>query len=127
VKAEYKHKKQTGGHGQYGHVLLEMQPLPKGSGFEFTESVVGGTVPRNYIPAVEKGVVEAKVEGVLAKYPAVDIKVNLYDGSYHPVDSSEMAFKIAAAQAFKKGMSQGQPVLLELNEYAYTFGNYTVI
>ncbi len=127
VKAEYKHKKQTGGHGQYGHVLLEMQPLPKGSGFEFTESVVGGTVPRNYIPAVEKGVVEAKAEGVLAKYPAVDIKVNLYDGSYHPVDSSEMAFKIAAAQAFKKGMSQGQPVLLEpiMNMTITVPDNYT--
>ena len=113
VKTEYKHKKQTGGHGQYGHVLLEMEPLPKGTGFEFTDSVVGGSVPKNYIPAVEKGVVEAKAEGVLAKYPAVDIKVNLYDGSYHPVDSSEMAFKIASAQAFKKGMSQGKPVLLE--------------
>jgi elongation factor G len=87
--------------------------LPRGSGFEFTERVVGGAVPRNYIPAVEKGVNEAKVEGILAKYPAVDIRVTLYDGSSHPVDSSEMAFKIAASQAFKKGLSQGQPVLLE--------------
>ncbi len=113
VDAEYKHKKQTGGHGQYGHVLLEMEPLPRGSGFEFTERVVGGAVPRNYIPAVEKGVNEAKVEGILAKYPTVDIRVTLYDGSSHPVDSSEMSFKIAASQAFKKGLSQGQPVLLE--------------
>lgn len=113
VNTEYKHKKQTGGHGQYGHVLLEMEPLPKGSGFEFTEKVVGGAVPRNYIPAVEKGVNEAKVEGILAKYPTVDIRVTLIDGSSHPVDSSEMAFKIAASQAFKKGLSQGQPVLLE--------------
>ena len=113
VNAEYKHKKQTGGHGQYGHVFLEMEPLPKGSGFEFTERVVGGAVPKNYIPAVEKGVNEAKPEGVLAKFPVVDVKVTLYDGSSHPVDSSEMAFKIAAAQAFKKGLSQGQPVLLE--------------
>jgi elongation factor G len=113
VDSEYKHKKQTGGHGQYGHVLLEMEPLPRGSGFEFTERVVGGAVPRNYIPAVEKGINEAKVEGILAKYPTVDIRVTLYDGSSHPVDSSEMAFKIAAAQAFKKGLSQGQPVLLE--------------
>ena len=113
VNAEYKHKKQTGGHGQYGHVFLEMEPLPKGSGFEFTDRVVGGAVPKNYIPAVEKGVNEAKPEGVLAKFPVVDVKVTLYDGSSHPVDSSEMAFKIAAAQAFKKGLSQGQPVLLE--------------
>jgi len=113
VEAEYKHKKQTGGHGQYGHVFLELEPLPRGSGFEFDERVVGGAVPRNYIPAVEKGVNEARLEGVLAGYPVVDVKVTLYDGSSHPVDSSEMAFKIAAAQALKKGLSQGQPVLLE--------------
>jgi len=113
VDSEYKHKKQTGGHGQYGHVVLEMEPLPRGSGFEFAERVVGGAVPRNYIPAVEKGVNEAKVEGILAKFPAVDIRVTLYDGSSHAVDSSEMAFKIAASQAFKKGLLQGQPVLLE--------------
>lgn len=113
TQAEYKHKKQTGGHGQYGHVLLEFEPLPRGSGFEFGEKVVGGSVPRNYIPAVEKGVNEARLEGVLAKYPVIDVKVTLYDGSYHPVDSSEMSFKIAATQAFKKGMQQGQPVLLE--------------
>jgi elongation factor G len=113
VHAEYKHKKQTGGHGQYGHVMLELEPLERGSGFEFAERIVGGSVPKNYIPAVEKGVNEAKLEGVLAKYPAVDVKVTLYDGSYHPVDSSEMSFKIAATQAFKKGLTQGQPILLE--------------
>ncbi|MBI2322406.1 MAG: elongation factor G [Chloroflexi bacterium] len=113
TKAEYKHKKQTGGHGQYGHVLLELEPLPRGSGFEFGERVVGGVVPRGYIPAVEKGVREALVEGVLAGYPVVDLKVVLYDGSYHPVDSSEMAFKIASNQAFKKGVLQANPVLLE--------------
>ncbi len=113
TKAEYKHRKQTGGHGQYGHVLLELEPLPKGTGFEFTEKVVGGAVPRNYIPAVEKGVNEARTEGVLAGYPVVDVRVTLYDGSSHPVDSSEMAFKIAAAQALKKGLSEGHPVLLE--------------
>ena len=113
VKAEYKHKKQTGGHGQYGHVFLELEPLPRGSGFEFTERVVGGAVPRNYIPAVEKGVNEARLEGVLAGYPVVDIRVTLYDGSSHPVDSSDMSFKIAGAQALKKGLAQGQPVLLE--------------
>jgi elongation factor G len=113
VKAEYKHKKQTGGHGQYGHVLIEVEPLPRGTGFEFAERVVGGAVPRNYIPAVEKGVMEAKQEGVLARYPLVDMKVTLYDGSAHAVDSSEMSFKIAAAQALKKALSQGYTVLLE--------------
>lgn len=113
VKTEYKHKKQTGGHGQYGHVLLELEPLPRGEGFEFADKIVGGRVPKNYIPAVEKGVLEAKQEGVLARYPVVDVKVTLYDGSFHPVDSSDMSFKIAASQALKKGLSQGQPVLIE--------------
>ncbi len=111
-KAEYKHKKQTGGHGQYGHVLIELTHNDNAE-FEFTESVVGGSVPRNYIPAVEKGIREALNEGLLAGYPVVNIKVNLYDGSYHPVDSSEMAFKIAASQAFKKGALGAKPVLLE--------------
>lgn len=113
VQAEHKHKKQTGGHGQYGHVLIEVEPLPRGAGFEFGERVVGGAVPKNYIPAVEKGIMEAKNEGVLARYPMVDMKVTLYDGSAHPVDSSEISFKIAAAQALKKAMSQGSTVLLE--------------
>lgn len=113
VKAEYKHKKQTGGHGQYGHVLIEVEPLPRGTGFEFAERVVGGAVPRNYIPAVEKGIMEGRQEGVLARYPLVDVRVTLYDGSAHPVDSSEISFKIAAAQALKKALSQGQTVLLE--------------
>jgi elongation factor G len=113
VKAEYKHKKQTGGHGQYGHVFLELEPLPRGGGFEFTERIVGGAIPQNYIPSVEKGVNEAKQEGVLAGYPVVDIRVTLYDGSFHPVDSSDIAFKIAGAQALKKGLAQGRPVLLE--------------
>ncbi|MFC1995425.1 elongation factor G [Chloroflexota bacterium] len=113
AKAEYKHKKQTGGHGQYGHVLLEVEPLPRGSGTEFAERIVGGTVPKNYIPAVEKGVKEAIHEGVLAHYPVVDIKATLYDGSYHPVDSSEICFKIAGAYALRKGLAEAQPVLLE--------------
>ncbi len=113
TKAEYKHKKQTGGHGQYGHVLLALEPLPRGSGHEFANRTVGGTIPKNYIPAVEKGVNEAIREGVLAGYPATDIKTTVYDGSYHPVDSSEICFKIAGAQALKKGLSQGQPILLE--------------
>jgi len=113
VQAEYKHKKQSGGHGQYGHVWLEVEPLPRGEGFEFTERVVGGSVPKNYIPAVEKGVMEARHEGVLARFPVVDVRVTLFDGSSHPVDSSEISFKIAASQALKKGLSQGQPVLIE--------------
>jgi elongation factor G len=113
IKAEYKHKKQTGGHGQYGHVLLELEPLARGSGNEFGERVVGGRVPKNYIPAVEKGVNEAFHEGVLARYPVADTKVTLYDGSSHPVDSSDMAFKLAAMGAMKKGLSEGRPVLLE--------------
>lgn len=113
TKAEYKHKKQTGGHGQYGHVFLELEPLPRGTGFEFVERIVGGAIPQNYIPSVEKGVNEAKQEGVLAGYPVVDVKVSLYDGSFHPVDSSDIAFKIAGAQALKKGLAQGQPILLE--------------
>ena len=113
AKAEYKHKKQTGGHGQYGHVFLQLEPLSRGSGTEFAEKIVGGAIPRNYVPAVEKGVIEAEHEGVLAGYPVVDIKATVYDGSFHPVDSSEICFKIAGAQALKKGMSQAQPILLE--------------
>lgn len=113
TKAEHKHRKQSGGHGQYGHVLLQLEPLPRAVGFEFAEKIVGGKIPQNYIPSVEKGVNEARQEGVLGGYPVVDVKVTLYDGSVHPVDSSDMAFKIAAAQALKKGLSQGQPVLLE--------------
>ena len=113
AKAEYKHKKQTGGHGQYGHVLLEVEPLPRGSGTEFADRVVGGAIPRNYIPAVEKGVNEAMQEGVLAGYPVVDVKATVYDGSFHPVDSSDICFKIAGAQALKKGLAQAQPILLE--------------
>jgi elongation factor G len=113
ANAEYKHRKQTGGHGQYGHVLLELEPLPRGGGFEFVKKIVGGAIPQNYIPSVEKGVNEAKQEGVLAGYPVVDVKVSLYDGSFHPVDSSDIAFKVAGAQALKKGLSQAQPVLIE--------------
>ena len=113
TKAEHKHRKQTGGHGQYGHVLLKLEPLSRGGGFEFAQKIVGGTIPQNYIPSAEKGVNEAKQEGVLAGYPVVDVRVTLYDGSFHPVDSSDIAFKIAGAQALKKGLSQGQPALVE--------------
>ena len=112
-KAEYKHKKQSGGHGQYGHVLLELEPKPDRGPCEFEERVVGGSVPRNYIPAVEKGVVEAYTEGCLCGYPVIGVKATLYDGSFHPVDSSEICFKIAGAGAFKKGLAEGRPILLE--------------
>jgi len=113
AKAEYKHKKQSGGHGQYGHVLLELEPKPDRGPCEFAERVVGGSVPRNYIPAVEKGVVEAYTEGCLCGYPVIGVKATLYDGSFHPVDSSEICFKIAGAGAFKKGLAEGRPILLE--------------
>ncbi|MDK2821861.1 MAG: elongation factor [Clostridia bacterium] len=111
-RIEGKHKKQSGGHGQYGHVFIDVSPLPD-SEFEFTETIFGGAVPRQYIPAVEKGIREAMKEGILAGYPVTNVKVNLADGSYHSVDSSEMAFKIAAVQAFRKASKQAKPVLLE--------------
>ncbi|HHT48622.1 MAG TPA: elongation factor G [Firmicutes bacterium] len=113
VKVEGKHKKQSGGRGQYGHVWLELEPLPSGGGFEFVDKIFGGAVPRQFIPAVEKGIRETMEEGVLAGYPVVDVRATLYDGSYHSVDSSEMAFKIAASMAFKKGFMDSNPVLLE--------------
>lgn len=113
VESEYKHKKQSGGHGQYGHVQIKVEPLPRGEGFEFVDKIVGGVVPKNYIPAVEKGVVDAMKKGVLASYPVVDVRVTLYYGSYHPVDSSDMSFQIAGRQAFKKGSKEANPVILE--------------
>ncbi len=113
AKVEGKHKKQSGGRGQFGHVWIEFSPLEDGEHFVFEDKIFGGSVPRQYIPAVEKGLREALEAGVLAGYPVVDIKATLYDGSYHNVDSSEMAFKIAAHLAFKKGVEQAKPVLLE--------------
>jgi elongation factor G len=110
---EVKYKKQTGGRGQYAHVLIKMDPLPRGTDFEFIDTIFGGAIPKNYIPAVEKGVRETKETGILAAYPVVDFKVNLYDGGFHDVDSSDMAFKIAASKAFKKAMKEAKPVLLE--------------
>lgn len=112
-KAEYKHKKQTGGHGQYGHVMLEVEPLPSGSGNEFVDKVVGGRIPRNYIPAVEKGINEGFQEGVLGGFPVTDVRVTVYDGSFHPVDSSEICFKIAGDGALKRGLAGANPILLE--------------
>jgi elongation factor G len=110
---EVKYKKQTGGRGQYAHVLIKMEPLPRGGDFEFEETIFGGSIPRNYVPAVEKGIREAKETGILAGYQVVDFKANLYDGSYHDVDSSDMAFKICASKAFKKAMKEAKPTLLE--------------
>ena len=111
---EYKYKKQSGGHGQYGHVKMTFEPSGNlEEAYEFDQIVVGGAVPKNYFPAVEKGVQEAVVRGPLAAYPVVGVKAVLYDGSYHPVDSSEMAFKTASRQAFKKGFMEASPVLLE--------------
>ncbi len=108
-----KHKKQSGGRGQYGDCTIEMEPLPRGEGFEFVDRIVGGVIPQQYRPAVEKGILEAMEKGVIAGYPFVDLKVTLIDGSFHNVDSSEMAFKIAGSLAFKKGAQEAQPILLE--------------
>ncbi|MFA5479314.1 MAG: elongation factor G [Candidatus Muiribacteriota bacterium] len=113
INSEKKYKKQSGGKGQYGHCLIEIHPLPKGEGFQFEDKIFGGSIPAKYIPAIEKGVKEAMEKGVLADYPVIDVKVVVYDGSYHDVDSSEMAFKLAGAMAFKDGMVKADPVILE--------------
>jgi elongation factor G len=113
VKIQGKYKRQSGGRGQYGDTWLELEPLPRGEGFEFVDKIVGGVIPKQYIPSVEKGIVEAKQEGVLAGFPVVDFRVKLYDGSFHEVDSSDMAFKIAGSMGFKKGCEQAHPTLLE--------------
>ncbi len=110
---EYKHKKQSGGRGQYGHVHFKMEPLARGKGFEFVDAIVGGVVPGRFIPAVEKGIQEAMLKGVLSGNQVVDVKVTLFDGSFHNVDSDEMSFKLAASQCFRKGFQECKPVLLE--------------
>jgi elongation factor G len=122
-----RHKKQTGGHGQYGDCWIRMEPLPRGGKFEFVNDIFGGAIPKNYIPAVEKGIVESAARGYLAGYPVVDFRVTVYDGSYHDVDSSEMAFKIAGSLAFKKAMEQAKPVLLEpvMNVEVYAPDQYS--
>ena len=113
TNVEYKHKKQSGGHGQYGHVFLRLEPRSRGEGFEFASEVVGGTVPREYIPAVEKGVHKTMEEGALAGFPIVDVRVVLTDGSSHAVDSSGQSFEIAGSMAMKKGVVEATPTLLE--------------
>jgi elongation factor G len=117
-----RHKKQTGGRGQFGDVWIKMEPLPRGKDFEFEDKIFGGAIPRNFIPSVEKGVLESRKKGVLGGYPVVDFKVILYDGSYHDVDSSDIAFKIAASKAFKKAMKEAKPTILEpvMNVEVYT-------
>ncbi|HUE98173.1 MAG TPA: elongation factor G [Anaerolineales bacterium] len=112
-KVDYKYAKQSGGHGQYGHVVISLEPGERGSGVIFENKIVGGSIPKEYIPAVQKGVIEAADSGVLAGYPVVDMKITLFDGSFHEVDSSEMAFKMAGSMAFKEGVQRGSPVLLE--------------
>jgi elongation factor G len=113
VRMQGRHKKQTGGHGQFGDCWINLEPLPRGEGFEFVNAIVGGVIPRQYIPAVEKGIIESALRGVMAGFNCIDFKVTLDDGSYHAVDSSEMAFKIAGSLAFRKAAEQAGPVLLE--------------
>lgn len=111
--SEYKHKKQSGGRGQYGHVHLKLEHMPRGGGFEFVDAVVGGVVPGRFIPAVEKGVVDAMTQGVISGHKVVDVRVTLFDGTYHPVDSDEISFRIAGAMAFRRGFKEAKPILLE--------------
>ncbi|MCL1927857.1 MAG: elongation factor G [Treponema sp.] len=111
--AEYTHKKQTGGHGQYGKVVMEIAPLARGENYKFVNAIFGGSIPKNYIPGVEKGVVEGMVHGTMAQYPVVDVEVKIVDGKHHPVDSSELSFKLAARNAFRESMKQANPTLLE--------------
>ena len=113
VRVEGRFIRQTGGHGQYGHVYLELEPVEHGSGFQFVDRIKSGTIPKQYIPAVKTGIKEAMETGVLAGYPVVDIKATLYDGSYHEVDSSELAFKMAGSMALRKGVIKAKPILLE--------------
>ena len=113
AQAQGRYKKQTGGRGQFGDTWVELKPLQRGSGFEFVNNIVGGVIPRQFIPAVEKGILEAMEAGPMAGYPVTDIEVRLYDGSYHTVDSSEMAFKIAGSMGFKKAFMDARPVILE--------------
>lgn len=113
AKVQGRYKKQSGGKGQYGDCHIIVEPLPRGAGFEFVDKIVGGSIPRQYIPAVEKGIIDAMHEGVIAGYQTVDLRVTLTDGSYHTVDSSEMAFKIAGSMALKKGVQEAKPILLE--------------
>jgi elongation factor G len=125
--AEGKHKKQTGGHGQFGVCRIKMEPLPRGGGFEFVNDIFGGAIPKNWIPSVEKGIRDSAERGYLAGFPVVDFRASLYDGKYHDVDSSDMAFKIAGSLAFKECMKQARPALLEpiMNVEVYAPDQYS--
>ncbi len=113
TEAHGRHKKQTGGHGQFGDCKVKFEPLPRGADFEFVNDIFGGSIPRQFVPAIEKGIQDARLRGFLAGYPMVDFRASVFDGSYHPVDSSEMSFKMAGSLAFKDGMSRARPTLLE--------------
>ena len=112
-EVEYRYVKQTGGRGQFGHVVLSIEPGPPGSGIVFEDRIVGGVIPREYIPSVKRGIIEAAEGGVLAGYPVIDVKATLVDGSFHEVDSSDIAFKVAGSMAFKEGVQSADPILLE--------------
>jgi elongation factor G len=113
IEAHGRHKKQTGGHGQFGDCKIRMEPLPRGTEFVFEDDIFGGSIPRQFVPAVEKGIQDARLRGYLAGYPVVDFKATVYDGSFHPVDSNELSFKLAGSLAFKDGMSKARPTILE--------------
>jgi elongation factor G len=113
VEAHGRHKKQTGGHGQFGDCKVKFEPLPSGSDFEFVNDIFGGSIPRQFVPAIEKGIQDSRMRGFLAGYPMVDFRASVFDGSFHPVDSSEMSFKMAGSLAFKDGMARARPTLLE--------------
>jgi elongation factor G len=113
AEGHYKHKKQTGGRGQFGECYVRVEPLPRGTGFEFSNAVFGGSIPTNFVPAIEKGVRDQLEKGVIAGYPVVDVKLEVYDGSYHSVDSDELSFKIAGARSFRDAVEKAKPVLLE--------------
>ena len=113
AEAQGRHKKQSGGHGQFGDCKIRLEPLPRGAGFEFGNEIFGGSIPRQYVPAVEKGILETALRGFLAGYPVVDFKATVYDGSYHDVDSNELSFKVAGRKAFRAAMEAAKPCLLE--------------
>src|SRR6185295_16122302 len=113
VEAHGRHKKQTGGHGQFGDCKIRMEPLARGADFEFVDDIFGGSIPRQFVPAVEKGIQDTRVRGYLTGYPMVDFKATVFDGSYHAVDSNELSFKMAASLAFKDAMTRAKPTILE--------------
>jgi elongation factor G len=126
TEAHGRHKKQTGGHGQFGDCKIRLEPLPRGTDFEFADEIFGGSIPRQYVPAVEKGIQESRLRGFLAGFPVVDFRATVFDGSFHPVDSNELSFKMAGSLAFREGMSKARPTLLEpvMNVEVYSPSEY---